>query len=122
MEIVMPEKPKDPTVLPELRKERAMTILMGENDKLFYYFGLPDKNGTPQLERSDYSPDGIRKVIQERLKFAEQYKGLFCIIKPTSKSKYKNLVNIFDEMNICQVKYYAVVDITPAEEAAVKKY
>lgn len=122
MEIVMPDKPKDETKVPELAKERAMTILMGENDKIFYYFGLPDKNGSPQLERTDYSPDGIRKVLEKRKAFAEQYKGLFCIIKPTKKSKYKNMVDIFDEMNIVNIKYYAIVDITPAEEEALKKY
>jgi biopolymer transport protein ExbD len=122
MEIVMPDKAKDQKDVPELAKERAMTILLGEGDKIFYYFGLPDKSGAPQLERTDYSAEGLRKILTDRKKYAEPYKGLFCIIKPTAKSKYKNIVDIFDEMNIVQIKYYAVVDITPSEEDALKRF
>ena len=39
------------------------------------------------------------------------------IIKPSKKSNYKNLVDILDEMSITKVPTYAVVDITPEEEA-----
>ncbi len=126
MEIVMPDdkvKPKDQT---ELAKDRAMTLLLGPSDKLFYYYGLPKKGEAPQLERTDYSPDGLRKILQERRTWLRndaslkvEDRELFCIIKPTGKSKYKNLVNIFDEMNIGHIKFYAVVDITPSEEDAV---
>jgi biopolymer transport protein ExbD len=41
--------------------------------------------------------------------------GLIVLIKADDESKYKNLVDILDEMNICNIGRYAVVDITPME-------
>jgi biopolymer transport protein ExbD len=109
MEIVMPEKPTDEADRPELAKENAMTLLMGENDKLLYYMGL---GANPQLEESDYSPDGIRKVLFQK----KNNPDLVVLIKPSAKANYKNVVDIFDEMNITGMKKYVIVDITPAEE------
>ncbi len=41
--------------------------------------------------------------------------GLIVVIKADDKAKYKNLVDILDEMAICNIGRYAVVDITPIE-------
>ena len=126
MEIEMPDDKAKKQDQPELDKDRAMTLLLGPNSKLFYYFGIPPKGKAPELLRSDYSPDGLRKVLKDRrewlrndTKLTVENREIFCIIKPTGKSKYKDLVNVFDEMNIGHIKFYAVVDITPAEDDAV---
>jgi biopolymer transport protein ExbD len=37
------------------------------------------------------------------------------LIKADENAKYKNMVDIIDEMAICTVANYAVVDITPIE-------
>lgn len=47
-------------------------------------------------------------------------KGLFVLIKPDSKSKYKNLVDILDEMLICNVARYAIVDLSDSERDLIK--
>ena len=50
----------------------------------------------------------------------DKAKGIIVIIKPGKKSKYKNLVDILDEMAICNVPTYAIVnDITPEEQKLV---
>jgi biopolymer transport protein ExbD len=108
MEIVMPDKPKDKKDQPELAKENAMTILLGENDRILYYMGM---GASPQLEESDYSADGIRKILFQKKNNPE----LMVLIKPSEKSTYKNVVDIFDEMNITGMKKYAIIDITPEE-------
>jgi len=38
------------------------------------------------------------------------------MIKATDKSKYKNLVDIVDEMNICDIGKYAIVDLSQQEK------
>ena len=43
-------------------------------------------------------------------------KGMIVIIKPTKKSTYKNLVDILDEMAICKVPTYAIVNEFSPEE------
>ena len=48
-------------------------------------------------------------------------KGLIVIIKPSKKSTYKNLVDILDEMAICKVPTYAIVDISKEEDAVLAK-
>ncbi|MBK8312443.1 MAG: biopolymer transporter ExbD [Chitinophagaceae bacterium] len=42
------------------------------------------------------------------------------LIKADEKAKYKNLVDIIDEMAICTVANYAVVDISPIELQMIK--
>ncbi len=46
--------------------------------------------------------------------------GLIVVIKADDKSTYKNLVDILDEMQICNIGRYAIVDITPLEIELLK--
>ena len=81
-----------------------MTLLLGKDDKLLYYFGVGDKS--PQMEKTDYSPEGLRAVVLKRIAFAKAYGGLFVIIKPNEDARYKNIVDVFDEMNNGQRELY----------------
>ena len=47
-------------------------------------------------------------------------KGPIILIKADDKAKYKDVVNIIDEMAICNIASYAVVDITPVELGMLK--
>ena len=42
------------------------------------------------------------------------------LIKSDDKAKYKNLVDILDEMNICSIGKYALVNIDPVEKDMIK--
>lgn len=140
MEINMPEKeydPNDPTKVPE---SAAMTVILSEDDRIYYYFGFED----PKVEVTDFSSSGIRKVLlekndkliqkikeyrtqlEEKKISEEEYKEktgkekrnmftLMVLIKSDDKAKYKNLVDILDEMQITNVAKYAIVDISPEE-------
>ncbi len=57
---------------------------------------------------------------EERNKVYADKKGLIVLIKADDGSTYKNLVDILDEMAICNVGRYAIVDITPSELDMVK--
>jgi len=46
--------------------------------------------------------------------------GLIVMIKATDKSKYKNMIDILDEMLICNIGRYAVVDISDIELEMLK--
>jgi len=150
MEITMPEKKDDPTVkAPEISADRTINILISGNDKIYYYLGVadPKKPPLPQLVQTDYSKDGIRKLLLQRNKIVfkavaelreKVIKGEevmadstltrkikeikksdksapIILIKADEKAKYKNLVDIIDEMAITTVANYAVVDISPIE-------
>ena len=58
----------------------------------------------------------------EDFKTKEPRKGSFInvIIKPTKEARYKNLVDALDEMAICKVRYYVILDVSPLEEEFIK--
>ncbi|HPT02617.1 MAG TPA: biopolymer transporter ExbD [Bacteroidales bacterium] len=149
MDITMPEKKDDPNIkAPEIAADRTINILITGNDQLYYYFGAADpKKPLPQLIKTDYSKDGIRKVLLQRNKTVfkavaelreKVLKGELImadstldrktkelkksdknapivLIKADQKAKYKNLVDIIDEMAITTIANYAIVDISPVE-------
>jgi hypothetical protein len=57
---------------------------------------------------------------EERNKVYADKKGLIVLIKADDGSTYKNLVDILDEMAICNVGRYAIVDITTSELDMIK--
>lgn len=155
MEIVMPAKDEKPQTEKEKNKvasDRAITVILGKNDQLYYYIGTRDKQGKdPEVVVSDYSPKGFRALLLDRNKRViagiKQYKNLnkgknipdstfrkgitkiksddkespVVLIKATKESNYKNLVNILDEMNICNIPSYAIVDIVGYDFELLKK-
>jgi len=151
MEIVLPEKVKDTTKVksPQIAASRTFNIILAENDLIYWYVGLadPTKPPLPALTRTDYSKDGIRKVLLEKNKdlFKKIYElkdkiisgklvipkdsvnseikklknsdeiGPIVLIKAKDNIKYKNFVDIIDEMAITNIARYAVVDINSVE-------
>jgi biopolymer transport protein ExbD len=114
MEITMPEKPKPGDEMPEINEKNVLTLLLGEDDKIYWYVGITD----PTLEVSNFSATGIRKILLE--KKAELPK-LVVLIKAMDEAKYKNMVDIMDEMNISSMQRFALVDITPTDVELVKE-
>jgi biopolymer transport protein ExbD len=114
MEIIMPEKPKEEEDQPLVNEKKVVTLLLGKNDKIFWYQGITD----PTVEVTDFSKDGIRKVLLEH---NAAIKDMMVLIKPSDESRYKNTVDILDEMNITNIKRYAIVDITKVDEGLIKK-
>jgi biopolymer transport protein ExbD len=64
------------------------------------------------------NPDVI-KQHKAWVKAAEK-KGLIVLIKPDDKSKYKNLVDMLDEMLVCNVGRYAIVELSDSELELIK--
>ena len=117
MQLTLPVKEKNPDEQTVLKASDAFTIIMSENDKLYYYEGLLDNNVKPELKLSNYSADGIRKVLLTRQR---QNPKTVILIKPDEKSKYKNMVDILDEMNITNQRKYALVPASKADQDLVK--
>jgi biopolymer transport protein ExbD len=114
LQVNMPDK-NDKEKKPEIAESKAMTIILGENDKIYWYTGVKE----PNVSTTDYSAEGIRHVLNKKNK--EIGVDLVVVIKAMKKAKYKNLVDILDEMNITHTKRFAVVDITTQDEELVKK-
>ena len=113
MEINMPvknkENPKDDT---PVKASEALTIILGKNDKVYYYQGLNDGQTQPDLKTTDFSDKGIREVL---LDLNARIPKLTVLIKPVKTARYKNVVDILDEMNITNTRRYALVEISPID-------
>lgn len=150
MVITMPEKDKNADVKeqPKISAERTLNILLAGNDEVYYYKGQPSPDKPiPQLVKSDFSKDGVRKMLLDwnrdlftkiteyrdkrltgeiivadstfdntikQMKMDDK-KGPIVLIKADTAARYKDIVNIIDEMAICNIASYAVVDIGQVE-------
>jgi len=103
-----------------------MTVILAPDDKVFYYFGLNSPKdpsvAVPKIEVTDFSANGIRKVLLVR---KQQVPKLTILIKTyidgEKQAKYKDLVDILDEMNITDQKRYALVEIGKDDIDLIKK-
>ncbi len=115
MEIVKPAKPEKPEEEPPIKMSKTLSLLLGNNDKVYWYVSPDEITAETSLEMDsvDYGPNGVRKIIQRRIKEVhEQWTdttNLFVMIKPLPSSKYKNIVDVLDEMTINNVKIYAIL-------------
>jgi biopolymer transport protein ExbD len=116
--------PKDDVDSPQpLPKSLALTLLLDDHDKIYYYNGdFNEAANTNKIFETNYSTyEGVGKIIRQKQKdidasgkFADGRRGLMLLIKPTSESVYKNVVDALDEAVINDVKKYAIVE--PANE------
>lgn len=152
MEIALPSKDKvEEKDQSNIKASRAVTILLGKDNQVFYYEGTREHDIDPELIKTDYSPTGIRQFLLKKnyevvvkvrnLKIEKESKKLsdkefekrkdeiigdkkapIVCIKGTDASSYKNLIDILDEMAICNIGRYAIMDITPFDlELLAKK-
>jgi biopolymer transport protein ExbD len=122
MDLVMPRSDGDSM---ELAGTKALTIMLGRDNRIAYYEGMGnDPSQPPQVKYTGFaSHNGIGDVIRAKRRQVLQAFGkneLMVLIKADDKANYKNVVDIMDEMLINDVDRYAMVDITPAEEGYLK--
>ena len=120
-------EPKDEKVEDQMKvKESAvMTILLGKADQIYYYFGtLTAEGASQQFKTSNFKE--IRQIILDKKRSVpdgDKLKSdLMYIIKADKESKFKNIIDILDEMSINAVPpgHYAEVDMTDTEAELIK--
>jgi biopolymer transport protein ExbD len=135
--LVMPEKDIKLEDVEPVKESKVLTLLLGANDKVYWYEGISDA----KLDSTDYAAEGLRSVILNKMDRVKEQFGLQTykrknkegveeefndgsyinvIIKPMKDSRYKNLVDALDEMAICKVRYYVILDVSKLEEQFVK--
>ena len=108
MEVTMPDKVVDPEEQTKINENDILNLVLAEDNKIYWWIGL-----TPPATITNYSKDGVRKVLLEHSKANPK---LMILIKPKDESKYENMVDILDEMDITSQKRFAIVDYTPDDK------
>jgi biopolymer transport protein ExbD len=111
MEVNMPDKVDKPEEQTKVNEKDILNIVLSENNKIYWYIGL-----TPPVEQTGYGKEGVRKVLLEQNAANPK---LMVLIKPEDKSKYENMVDILDEMEITNTKRYAIVEYTPDDKTII---
>ena len=111
MEMNMPAKAKTEEEKSVIKESRALTYIVGKNNKLYYYIGVE----TPMVDSVDFPPSSnVRKSIIDRQKaVAAQYghkDSLVVVLKAQNQSLFKNMVDLVDEMKINGVTRFAIAD------------
>lgn len=112
MEVTMPDKVTDEKEQTKINENDILNLVLGENDKIYWWIGL-----TPPAEVTNFSKNGVRKLLLERNKANPK---LMVLIKPKDESKYENMVDILDEMDITKTKRFAIVDFTPDDKTIIE--
>ncbi len=150
LEIIYPKEVKDDTEKTKLADELATTLLIGKDDDAVFYYSGRYQPDTTVLIPTDFSKDGFRKILLEKNKrindlvselkmkltnkeindslYKDAYSKVvndslapFVIVKTIEKSKWRNVVNAVDELNITNVKKRAIMDMSDSEAIAVRQ-
>ena len=88
-------------------------VLLEKNQKIYDQVVELKK----QAEKDNWSEDTLKARIGRA---KADKKGLIVLIKSDDKARYKNLVDILDEMSVCAIGRFAIVDVTPSEQELIK--
>ncbi len=135
----------------KIKASQALTLLLDADNKLYYYEGEPDYDNATSLKQTTYDADGLRKLLLSKnadavkkvrelkekkanleitdeeckKQIAEVKSGKntpTVVIKATDRSTYKNLVDALDEMQICSIGKYVIVDITSGDQYLINHF
>lgn len=101
----------------------AITLLPAKDHKIFYYEGMFKPGIDLKVAGNDQELRTIlaakQRVLMQRKKPDEHQ--LQVLIKSHPAATVNDIVGLFDEMNILQVKHYALVDIDSREQDMIDK-
>jgi biopolymer transport protein ExbD len=123
LEIIMPsaEATQGPTVYDE---RSTITLMPVTGHNVVYYEGALQGRGQMKVQPVA-SINSLLRQMKKRvadlpLTLSAQAHKLHVIIKPNDDCKYEDVVRLLDDMNLVDVPYYAMVDITPEERTMVQ--
>lgn len=97
----------------DFSKDGIRKILLGKNMDLFTKIATyREKRVKGEIVEEDTT--ATRKVRQWKMEDSRKG-GPIVLIKADDKAKYKNIVDIVDEMAICAIASYAIVDMSKTE-------
>ena len=119
MELVVPPPCQGEDCNVKVKEDKVLTLIL-EKDELRYYFGSEIAN----LKTTDYSSVKVREVLTSHLNRhqnrCDTEVGKNCwdpifVVKPKNDCKYKQLVNLLDELAIVEAKKFAISNFTQSD-------
>ncbi len=98
---------------------KTLNLILGANNTVFSYNGNDIKN--IKFLHDDQLRLAILTKKEELLKKFGSDSDIVLLIKPTNDASYKDVINALNEMLICNIKTYVLMDATNDELQAIKK-
>jgi len=117
------ELPKDvpPTLTPtSYGKDGIRKVFLDNNKKLNDEIKAIEKDALAGKVPMDSVSPRTNRLKGASMKESNGQYGLLVVIKADDKSSYKNLVDMFDEINITNVANYALVPLTALDKQALE--
>lgn len=111
MDLTMPERPEDTTSIPRIDGKDVINLVLAENDQIYWWLGIE-----PAAAQTNFSRDGVRKILLQQRNANPE---LMVLIKPKDNAKYQNVIDILDEVEITNMKRYAIVDFTDDDKTRI---
>jgi biopolymer transport protein ExbD len=108
LQLDMPERNENSS---PINDENVLNLVLAENNKIYWWRGL-----TTTAEVTDYSNDGVRKLLLDNGKANPE---LMVLIKPRDQSRYQNMIDVLDEIVITNISRYAIVDFTEEDKMRI---
>jgi biopolymer transport protein ExbD len=145
LQLTFPVPPEDDKPKELDKVNNALTLFLTKKDQILYYRDAY-KTGETQLTQTNFKDirkllielnkstieriNGYAKRLNEKKISEEVYdslkneaqkqkEALFVIIKPEKDAKFRNMIDIVDEMDISGIGKYAVQDTIKSEEQAL---
>jgi biopolymer transport protein ExbD len=117
MELTLPPKEaeEDPDGKVKVDEKKIMTLILTSGDTVIYFVGITE----PEIKYATFGEDGVRKILLEHLnrerplcKQVDNAKGCWdpiFLVKPKKDCRYKNVVDLLDELAITEAPKFAMV-------------
>jgi biopolymer transport protein ExbD len=111
MQLNMPVKDDPRTSV--IRCSESLNVVIDADNKVHYYQG----ECNPTVHTTDFSDNGIRQVLFD---YKRKIGDVFTVvIKSTDKAKYRNMVDLLDEMTITNNRHYAIVSLNSEDKQLI---
>lgn len=133
MEMILPPKVEEEDE-EDLRKkiveDKIMTIVLSEEDKVYYWVGITEA----VVDSTDYSDEGLRKVLFDHVNKMQTSGVPLCkdvdnvepcwdpifVFKPKNKSRFKNMIDLLDELSIVNAPKYTIDKYTDSDSLIIR--
>ncbi len=109
LEVGMPDKQGGSA---RVSAKNVLNLVLTEDNKIYWWMGI-----SPPVVSTDYSRGGVRKVLLEK---SSDNPRIIVLIKPKDGSRFQNVVDILDEMEITGTQRFALVDFREDDRAMLE--
>ncbi len=128
MELQTPDR-QPQTEGPQIPAESSLILIPAAGDRVAYYKGLQSPEDSLAWCRID-GDNGLRSLLQKEqsrvrqlpASFSKAAHELHVLIKPDTSADFEDVVRVLDEMSISAVPHSTLMQISPAESEALKKF